>query len=335
MNAARSQPAAKPYVRRFQRILAAIDILAQHPEGLPLVRLAELLQADPDEVRQEILAYYTAEAEGGPLLDGFREVPLTFTNAGGEDEDPMQAEVVVLTDPQALVDLGVQRMPTSQVADLWRLGQALLRVEPENEDLSSAVEALADGWLGGANAPAEDGVEFLGTLRTAITQCRRVDIVYSRAWQPGVIERRIEPYRIVVTRRGPEIDAGPLDDQGRPRSYLVDHLRAVTATDEPFERPDDIEAICDGNRAATAVRVVVPQDSAWPFDRLADRVERIREDGDDVELLVTVAPPVGWRVSLGLIPSGGQGFVLSPTGLRPAPAELAAELLAHHRLDLP
>ena len=79
----------------------------------------------------------------------------------------------------------------------------------------------------------------------------------------------------------------------------------------------------------------MPQDSAWPFDRLADRVERIREDGDDVELLVTVAPPVGWRVSLGLIPSGGQGFVLSPTGLRPAPAELAAELLAHHRLDLP
>lgn len=322
------------YVLRFGRIFSALEILANHREGLPLVQLAAELGATPREVREEILAYYCAESAVDPALGN--EVPaLVFENRFGEEAEPNEAEIIRLTDPGALRELGIYRHSTAEMAELWRVGRMVSQYEPDNADLTSALDAIGERWLSGTDsAPGEEGAEYIAVIRKAIEERRRLHIGYSRAWRPGVYERDVDPYRLVSTTRGYELDAGPLDEDGRPRVYLLSNVSDLLPLEEHFTRPEGLVDILDTNRRETEATVVVPQDGAWAADRIAERVTRVREDGDDVELLLSLAPPVAQRLALILVPSAGAGMVVEPKDLEAAPAELAQQLLQHHRLDL-
>jgi hypothetical protein len=57
----------------------------------------------------------------------------------------------------------------------------------------------------------------------------------------------------LFTARGAGVDAGPLDDSGSIRTFLVAKIRRLEVLDEVFERPEDALLRCLAARALTPV----------------------------------------------------------------------------------
>ena len=66
-------------------------------------------------------------------------------------------------------------------------------------------------------------------------------------------ERVIDPYELNYSARGAEVDAGPLDEDGRIRTFLVSRIRDIDVLDETFQRPGDALALCAAAREPTPV----------------------------------------------------------------------------------
>src|SRR5690606_21426904 len=123
----------------------------------------------------------------------------------------------------------------------------------------------------------------LPALQDAVELRRRARIVYSRTWREGVIERVIEPLRLVQTRRGWEVDAGPVGPEGNLRTYLLSNVRDLELLDETFEPPTDVETRLFQQRTTTTVRMVLAQDARWAADMYAEQVDVVREDEEEFE----------------------------------------------------
>ena len=324
------------YVHRYTRILEALRILADHEDGLPLSQLADELGVEPNKLREELLAYYTAEPAAGIGI-GQRLPGIDWLTAGGEEEDPNTAEIVVLTDLQAFDGMGAVRYSPAELAAVWRTGRLLAQYEPENTVLATALDRLAKEWLDGASPEADPGSEHLQDLRKAIAKRQQVQITYSRQWRPGVVTRVVDPYRLTSTARGWELDAGPLDSDGAPRIYLLSNIRELQRRKTTFEVPDGIDDVISDHRSVAEVTVVLPQQTAWSAQRLADRVDRVRGDDDMVTMKLYLSPPVVRRLAMVLAPAMGDGWIDGPG--RDERTEqvhsLARRLLAHHDLELP
>lgn len=323
---------APVYVRRYTRILQALQVLSFYPDGLPLTQLAEELGASTDDLREEILAYYTAEPAAGA---GYRLPGVGWISPTGEDEDPAVAELVVLTDPQVLADLGAVRLTTQEMAGVWRAGRILAEYEPDNEVLEQALDVVANGWLYGPLVDADPGSDHVAVIRDAIEQRRRIRITYARAWRPGISTRVVDPYRLICTNRGWELDAGPLDDAGDPRTFLLANTSELEVLAEGFEVPDDIREILARNRAQIRVEVSLPQRAAWGADTQADSIDAIRSDAETTTLRVELSPPYAERLALLLAPSYGQGMLMDHRELAADIGRVAQRLLRHHGFDLP
>ncbi len=320
------------YVQRYTRILRALDVLAYYPDGLPLRQLADELGATTKDLRDEILAYYTAE----PAAPGAYRLPgLAWVSPSGEEDDPATAEVVMLTDRAALAELGVVRMSTNEMAAIWRAGRILAEYEPDNEVLAQALDVLARDWLHGPSASVDPGSEHVSRIRDAIDARQRLEITYQREWRPGGSTRVVEPYRLLHTNGGWELDAGGLDDAGEPRTFLLANMSDVTALPERFELPEGIGAILDRHRAQLRVEVSLPQRTAWAAATLADRMSPIREDSETVTVAVDLSPPYARRLALILAPTMGAGMLMDHLELAEPIRESGARLLLHHGFDLP
>lgn len=310
------------YVARIARLPEVLAVLAEHPDGLALDALATEVGVPVDELREDLLAYFTADED--LMLGLTRPDVLEFTSAEGEDEDPNTAPMVKVIGRPA--DLGVEHLDAGDLALVYTAATSLLDVEPDNADLAEAIEAIAGTLYGEPDRTPDDEHRFLEPLQRAAREHRRVRIVYSRAWHAGLTERVIEPYRLVQTRRGWEVDAGP-----EMRTYLLSHIRSVEPMSESFESPSDLDARLRAQRTTTTVRVELPHDARWAADMYAERVTVV-EDGDesfvaDLELL----PPVGDRVGQVMLAGGDVTRVLSPASLIQEGPRVAAELLSHHR----
>lgn len=324
-------PPAK-YALRIGRLPAVLELLAQHPDGLPLAELADRVGVAPAELREDLLAYYTADV-GALLLGLSRPDVLEFLGTDGEDADPHLAEVVRVVDERPLDELGVEYVALSELALVYAAAVALLELEPDNADLADAIGELTETTLGEPqpiSAPRPWN-EPLPPLRRAIDERRRVDVVYSRAWHPGVINRTIEPYRLVQTRRGWEVDAGPPDPDGRLRTFLLANVRELAPLDEHFELPDDLDAMLAQQRATETVRVQVPHAALWATDFFAEDVRWVADDADSATRDLDLLPPVAQRLGLLLLAAGDETRVLKPAAYVSAGPDLARELLQHHR----
>lgn len=323
------------YARRYTRILAALRILQHYPNGLPLVVLAGELEVPAAALRDELLAYYTAEPTGGTSA-AYRLPGIDWVTAG-EQADPQEAEVVVLTDPSAMNNLGVAFLRSDEVATLWQAGSLLLQFEPDNEDLAQAAEILGGTWLDGAPVASEEDGTALDLLLTAIKKKRAVEITYSRRWRPGVDTRKIHPYRLIHTHNGWELDAGPLDKQGQPRTFLLSNIRDLTATQETFVVPDRVEEIIAANRESLSVVVQISQRGSWALDSVADRAVVLSSDEEMARYDVTLSPPYVRRLALILAAVKGDGWIEGPQAdeLTDEVRAFAAQLLEHHGFHLP
>lgn len=321
------------YVVRIARLPQVFARLAAHPDGLSLPDLAEEFDTTEAELREDLLAFYTADVGGVWGLS--RPEVLEFLGSDGVTEDPGTADIVRLVS-ESPIDLGVEYVDAGELGRVHAAAQALLDIEPDNAELAEALDVLARTMFGEA---AADDVEaprgaawnrLLPDLRRAQDEHRAVRIVYSRAWEPGVTEREIEPYRLVQTRRGWEVDAGPVDDQGRIRTYLISNIRSVDVLDRAFVVPDDLADHLARQRATTRVRVLLPQQSRWVADFYAEQVTFVEDDERDVVVDLDLLPPVEDRVGRLLLTAGPTATVLDPPALDTAGVVLAEELLVHH-----
>jgi proteasome accessory factor C len=323
--------AAPKYAQRFARLPHVFEVLAAHPDGMSVTDLAAQLGVPPAELREDLLAFYAADA--GALLWGLsRPEVLEFVGTEGDD-DPATADVVRIVDERPTEELGVEYVDAAELALVYTAARGLLDLEPDNADLEAAVGVLTETMLGDPvrSRPPASWNRPLASFDDAIDEHRKVRIIYSRTWREGVSERDIDPYRLVQTRRGWEVDAGPPDEQGRLRTFLVANIRKFEVLDETFSPPGDLERLLEEQRATTRVRVRIPHAARWAADFYAEQVTIVADDELTATLDLELLPPVPQRIGLLLLIAGQEARVLDPTALVAAGPELAAELLAHHR----
>lgn len=318
------------YAKRLAALPRALGILELHPGGLPLSDLAAELGVEADDLREVVLAYYRADLVE---LGSFDQPVVEFFAPDAEDEvDPRTAQWVRVVSRDPAQELGVDHLGAEQLGRLFAAGSDLLALEPDNEVLRSALDAFQSALL-----PAEGDEAALWRAPTAqvlyraAQEHRKVRVTYARVWRPGAGERVIDPYRVVRTRRGWEVDAGPADDVAPVRTYLVSGISTCEALDETFELPADLDALLVAQRTPVAVDLVVPQERRWAVDRFSESVAVIADDEESVSLRAELLPPVDQRLGLLLLCCGPDAFVVAPETLEPAGRETAALLLEHHR----
>jgi predicted DNA-binding transcriptional regulator YafY len=329
------------YARRLAVLPRALGILELHPDGLPLADLAGELGVEPEDLREVFMAYYLADlvALGSlslPIVE-FVGPGSDWTDDGDVGDDPSGAgapvgpEWVRVLAPDPEHELGVDHLTAEQLGALYRAGTDLLALEPDNETLAAALEAFANA-LEPVDTGGDErrGATTAQLLHRAAEERRRVEITYSRQWHPGTTTRTVEPYRVVRTRRGWEVDAGPPDDVAAVRTYLVSGIVEARTTDETFDLPADLDDSLAANRRPETVELVVPQDSRWAVDRFAESSEVLADDEDDVALRAQLLPPVAQRLGLLLLCTSPDAFVTAPDALRDAGVDAARALLAHH-----
>lgn len=323
------------YAARVARLPEVFELLAAHPDGVPLERLAEEVGAPADELREDLLAFYSADlVEGDPLLGLSRPSVLEFLGDDGAEADPHQAEVVRVIDEHPADELGVQYVDASELALVYTAASALLTIE-DDEDLAAAMDVLTETMFGhvGEAEQVPHWNRALRPLQTAYRQRNAVRIVYSRAWDHAVTPPRvIHPYRLVQTRRGWEVDAGPPDAEGNLRTFLLSGIRDFEVLEEEFEPPADLARLLAERRTTSTVRVCLPHASRWAADMYAESVTVVRADEDDVELELECLEPLDRRVGMLLLAAGPDAFVVEPEELAHAGVVLAEELLVHHRV---
>ncbi|PSL08430.1 proteasome accessory factor C [Haloactinopolyspora alba] len=319
------------YVQRFDRVTRALNQLALHAGGLPVAQLAEQVDVDAETLRNELRAYYRADVDPAfaPSVLG-QTSKLRFHDADGEDVEPALAEFVS-AQPRPTEDVGADYVTVGELANIYRAGQSLLAVEPDNDALDGALKALTATVLSGIGGGRSVWLaELAQTVGDALRRGRRIRVTYARTWRPGLREHVLEPYRLIKTRRGWELDAG-IADTDHVGTFLLSGVRDAEVLDETFERPDDYEARIAANRHERVVDLVVPQDVRWAVERFAESVEVVHEDTESIRMRAYLLEPVEQRLGLLLVVAGPEAFVYDPPGLRDAGIDLARDLLAHHQ----
>lgn len=322
------------YARRLAALPRALGILELHPDGLPLADLAAELGVGARELREVFLAYYLADLVevggfGQPVVEFFAP---EGGGPGGDGADPATAQWVrvVAADPEQ--ELGVDHLDAEQLGRLFEAGADLLALEPENATLRSALDAFhAALWPVDGPAGSQWRASTAQVLHRAVREQRRVRVTYVRQWHPGAGQRVIEPYRLVRTRRGWEVDAGPADEVAAVRTFLVSGIQGCEPLDERFELPPGLDRLLAEQRAPVPVTLVVPQSRRWAVERFAESVTVLADDEDEVSLRAQLLPPVAARLGLLLVTCGPDAFVVAPRSLEDAGADLARDLLRHHR----
>lgn len=327
------------YVERFARLPKVFERLQRQPDGVSLEELAADFDISVAALREELLAFYTADIGGRWLLT--RPEVLEFLGPDGDTEDPGTAGIVRIV-AEVPADIGVEYVDAGELGLAYTAALALLETEPGNEELGQAIDVLTETMFGPSAAAADgDGAgeaapavaawnRLLPVFREALAAGRAVRIVYSRAWHPGVTEREIEPYQLVQTRRGWEVDAGPADAEGRLRTFLLSNIRSAEIVERGFTAPDDVADRLAEQRATTRVRVLLPQSARWAADFYAETVTLVEDDEEDVVVDLELLPPVDRRVGRLLLAAGPLATVLDPAELDSAGVVLAEELMVHH-----
>ena len=196
--------AGPKFLQRLARLPEVINVLTAYPDGLSLRRLAAQFGVDEETMREDLVTYLDLESWGWSF-DIFRRPALEFVQPEGDD-DPTDgtARTVVRIVPDATPGLGAEHLSAGDLATLYTAGAALLEVDPDDDDLAGALAVIAETMYGepAATPYVGDWNRHVKDLQDAQEQRRKVRIVYSRAWRPGVTDRVIEPLRLVQTRRG-------------------------------------------------------------------------------------------------------------------------------------
>lgn len=87
------------------------------------------------------------------------------------------------------------------------------------------------GWYADA-----EPTPFLPAVADAVWNSRALDVLYRRWAEPTDVERRLEPYGLVLKAGRWYVVAGP-----GPRTFRVDQILRLAPAGEEFTRPDDFD----------------------------------------------------------------------------------------------
>jgi proteasome accessory factor C len=313
-------------------LLEVCAVLEQHEGRLTFSELAAALGEPIDEIRRQVQAYTDLDSpETLDLTVGRRDLLITPADTEADDPSPSDDDAVELIVPTENI-LGVEQFDAAILGPLYQATEQLLAEEPNNETLADAAEVLRTQFLPGVRQPRHYRGRYVAALRQAIDEQRKVAIVYSRAWRPGVTSRVIEPYALNTSTRGTEVDAGPLDQEGRIRTFLISRIREVDVLPDTFERPPDAVALVAEARATTPVTGYVAHRSRWAVEHWSEKTEVGESDEHGLTFTAHVLPPLGWRCGLMRI-TAGPDLDFDDPRLDDEAADLAGRLLTHHGLD--
>lgn len=313
------------YARRIGRLPEVFQLLRAHPDGLSVADLAARVGATPAQLREDLLAFFTADVT--VLLGLSRPPVLEFVRADGEEDDPLRAEVVRVVDERPGEELGVEYVDAAELALLWTAATALQEVDPD-PDLAGAIDGLAETMLGETRPEVPESDDHLATLRRAVAEHRRVRLVYSRAWHAGVTEPVVDPWRLVQTRRGWELDGGV---GGAPRTFLLANIRSCELLAQVVEPPADLDTLLRQQRTTQPAQVRLPHQARWAADAYAERVRVLADDEETATLELDLLPPYEQRLGMFLLMAGPDAVVLEPRAGIEAVRNVARELLDHYR----
>lgn len=209
--------------------LLSILLLLQTNGRMTAQRLAEELEVSVRTVYRDV---ETLQAAGVPLyadaghgggyqvLAGYR-TRLTGLNAG-------EAEALFLSGlpgPAAALGLG----PALAAAQLKLRAALPPELRADADRMRARFHLEAPGWYA-----EDDDVPFLPQVADAVWRGRVIQVRYRRWKEPTDVDRRLEPYGLVLKAGRWYVVAGP-----GPRTFRVDQILELTESDEEFTPPDD------------------------------------------------------------------------------------------------
>ncbi|MDT9695449.1 YafY family protein [Streptomyces sp. P17] len=207
--------------------LVSILLLLQTRGRMTAAQLAEELEVSVRTVYRDVEALGAAgvplygdagHAGGYRLLDGYR------TRLTGMTADEAEALFLAgLPGPAAELGLG------SLLAAAELKVRAALPVQADR--ISARFHLDAPGWYTDG-----DLTPFLPQVADAVWNSRVLHVLYRRWREPTDVERRFEPYGLVLKAGRWYVVAGP-----GPRTFRVDQILELTAGSEEFSRPDGFD----------------------------------------------------------------------------------------------
>ncbi|MET7575028.1 YafY family protein [Streptomyces sp. NPDC005492] len=211
--------------------LVSILLLLQTRDRMTAAELAEALEVSVRTVYRDVEALSAAgvplygdagHAGGYRLLGGYR------TRLTGLTRD--EAEALFLAGvPGPAAELGLG--PFLAAARLKVRAALPAELRGHADRISDRFHLDAPGWYADA-----DDTRFLHTVADAVWNNRVLYAIYRRWREPTDVERRLEPYGLVLKAGRWYVVAGP-----GPRTYRVDQILELTASDDEFTRPDGFD----------------------------------------------------------------------------------------------
>ncbi|MGW2045954.1 helix-turn-helix transcriptional regulator [Streptomyces sp. NPDC001858] len=211
--------------------LVSILLLLQTRGRMTAAQLAEELEVSVRTVYRDMDALSAAgvplygdagHAGGYGLLDGYR-TRLTGLNAD-------EAEALFLAGaPDAAAELGLGSVLAAAQLKVRAALPPELRAHADR--ISGRFHLDAPGWY----AQAEEA-PYLPAVADAVWNGRVLHVRYRRWAEPTDVERRLEPYGLVLKAGRWYVVAGP-----GPRTFRVDQILELAASDEEFTHPEDFD----------------------------------------------------------------------------------------------
>ncbi|MFF6911600.1 WYL domain-containing protein [Streptomyces sp. NPDC012466] len=300
--------------------LVSVLLLLQTRGRMTAAQLAEELEVSVRTVYRDVEAlsaagvplYADAGHSGGyRLLDGYR------TRLTGMTAD--EAEALFLAGaPGAAAQLGLGSVLAA--AQLKVRAALPSELRPHADRISGRFHLDAPGWYADA-----DETPYLPAVADAVWNRRAVHVLYRRWREPTDVERRLEPYGLLLKAGRWYVVAGP----GVPRTYRVDQILRLTATEEEFTHPGDFDLAGywaayqrDFHHRLRPARAVVRLAPGVPLPGPAQTDAHVEEDG---WTRVTVAIESVDRAHADFLRLGSGIEVLDPPELRDRIARTATE----------
>ncbi len=237
--------AARRSLSRLERILLLVPYCVQHP-GVSISELSQRLGAPEKEILEDLNLLFVCglpDYTPADLIEVFIEEDQVYIRMADYFARPL-------------------RLTRTEAIPLYRKAQALVNLIEGSADGRSPVrelEPLRSGLtkLGKALLPQEGGVaeltkrikvqlesgetRWLGLLRDAVTERRRVNVEYYTYSRDALTHRSVDPYLVFATL-GHWYVSGYCHLAQDKRMFRLDRIKALELTDETFPAPDESAA---------------------------------------------------------------------------------------------
>ncbi|WP_329125410.1 helix-turn-helix transcriptional regulator [Streptomyces sp. NBC_01465] len=211
--------------------LVSILLLLQTRGRMTAAQLAEELEVSVRTVYRDVEALHAAgvplygdagHAGGYQVLAGYR-TKLTGLNTG-------EAEALFLSGiPGPAAELGLGSVLAAAQLKLRAALPEELRGHVDR--MQSRFHLDAPGWYA-----KDEPVPFLQDVADAVWNGRVIEVRYRRWKEPTEVDRRLEPYGLVLKAGRWYVIAGPW-----PRTFRVDQILQLSQSDEEFTVPDGFD----------------------------------------------------------------------------------------------